>query len=117
MSSFFQTALGEMEIMQVNEIVALLNPFTNEEIETGLQQYQISGPRTQAGYLRKPAPGDLYQFIMNIRDLANFKKLKPKEMPNAVTDTTPISMKPINQERKESSDRIFKEMADKYPDK
>ena len=64
---FYQTAMGENEMLQISEVVDLLAVFTNEEIQHGLQQYHIAGPRTQAGYLRKPAAGDLYQFLMNIR--------------------------------------------------
>lgn len=77
-SGFYQSALGENEMLQISEVVDLLAVFSNDEIKDGLQQYQIAGPRTQAGYLRKPAPGDLYQFLMNIRGKALFKAKPPE---------------------------------------
>ncbi len=57
-------------MLQASEVVELLAVFTNDEIQNGLLQYHISGPRTAAGYLRKPAGGDLYQFLMNLRGKA-----------------------------------------------
>ena len=88
MASFFQTAMGDIEIMQVNEIVDMLSIFKNIEIQNGLQQYQISGPRTQAGYLRKPAPGDLYNFLMCIRGKAQMQNKPPDEEPPPITRVT-----------------------------
>lgn len=97
-------------MLQISEVVELLSVFTNDEIKDGLLQYHISGPRTAAGYLRKPAGGDLYQFIMSLRSKYILSKQAPREMPDAVTDTTPLGMKSINPERKESSERIMREV-------
>jgi len=96
-------------MLQVSETVELLAVFTNEEIKTGLMEYQISGPRNATGYLRKPAPGDLYNFLMVIRGKAMIAENPRAEMPNAVKDTTPVNLKPIDPERKAQADQILKD--------
>ncbi|PCJ24127.1 MAG: hypothetical protein COA96_10300 [SAR86 cluster bacterium] len=81
------------------EIVDLLSVFSNDEIKNGLQQYQIAGPRNQNGYLRKPAAGDLYQFLMNERGKARMESKPPEE--------EPAPIKRVTQDQRE---RIAKEL-------
>jgi len=114
LGQFYQRELGDAEMLLCKEYVDLLDTFTNNQINDGIREYQKNGPRSQQhDKLLKPASGDLYRFIVGNTYKSTPKPPQPPLKAHC-EDITPLYIKPINPAKKESAERIIREVNEKF---
>lgn len=72
----------------------VLCPFTHAEMRQAWATYQIDGPRSRAGTLLRPQPGDIQRIIMAARRKA--AQATPRHRPAQEPPRVPASIEQVN---------------------